>query len=1041
MPPIPRAAARGRRSVGSSRSAGWLLSLRGGVAWGAIFALAALDSSAASDAPGPAARQLRSAGPGPATREIRTGDSAAVLSPELAEQLARAAATSQVGFVAVLRTQADPLVLRIETERVARTEGRRAARAHGCQRLKQLARASQSAPLAYLEQRAWLGQVEEHRALWIANAIAGRATPEAIAGLAELPEIALLLWNPAVDVAQQLDEVVPGGGLRAAPAGAEGDAGLRPVIGWHLQRVGAPQAWAQGYTGAGVVVGVIDTGVDYTHPDLAGHLWVNEDEVPWNGIDDDFNGYVDDTLGWNFVMNNNNPMGAGASDHGTRAAGVVAGDGTSGTATGVAPQALIMSLKAAGSDWGDVVEAIQYAGDNGADVISMSLTQKWSSMPKPNYAFWRQITDNELAVGMLHANSIGNSGDEINVNPIPFNIGVPGSCPSAWVHPDQYLAGGVSAVLAVGSVDSLSVLSDFSSRGPFAWENITAVWPQYIYAMPPAYRDYPYSTGDGGLIKPDLLAPGEDVLSTRLGGGYLTFNGTSAACPHVSGALALLAQARPGITPAEAALALQLGAVDLGPPGKDNDYGAGLLNLPAAIHAAISLDNLASIRGTVIDAATGDSLSFAGVTILETAGADTTNAAGGYALYGVRPGMQTLEARRFGYFPDTAVVATLPGATVTVDFHLAAWPTGELSGVVRDADSGAPIAGARVEVPGALIAPRLTGPDGAFVFADFPAETLLAVQVVHFGHHRAAQAVAVPESGQATIEFELAYGVRDDFEIDQGWRIGHPTDTATDGIWVRCDPTGIWRGALPIQPEDDHTPDPGRICFVTGNGVPGAGENQNDVDGGRTTLTSPHFDGAWYWRPMVSFWLWYSNDGSFYVDDTLRVEISWTAGRTWEPLLTTHTAFHAWTHFSFALEELVTLSDSMCVRFIAADRGRDSSVEVAVDDFDVTGIPFASVNARAGPTALSFAGAQPSPLVPGGALAFTLPRPGTPLLELYDPVGRRVRRLGGRPLDAGEHRFIWDGADDGGRPCPRGVYLARLHGAGEVRSTKVVLVR
>jgi hypothetical protein len=719
----------------------------------------------------------------------------------------------------------------------------------------------------------------------------------------------------------------------------------------------------------------------------------------------------------------------------------VAGDGTSGIVTGVAPQARIMSLKAAGSDWSDVFEAIQYACDNGADVISMSLTQKWSFVPKPDYAFWRQATDNELAAGMLHANSIGNVGDELNVDPIPFNIGVPGSCPAAWVHPDQYLAGGVSAVIGVGSVDSSLGLSNFSSRGPFAWEDIAATWPAYPHPMPPAYRDYPYSTGEGGLIKPDLLAPGENVLSTRMGGGYLTFSGTSAACPHLAGAMALLAQARPGITPAEAALALQLGATDLGPPGKDNDYAAGALNLPEALRLVLGADGMVTIGGTVTDALTGDSLSLACVTILETSHVDTTNAAGGYALYGVRPGLQSLEARRFGYFPDTTIVATAPGSAVTIDFQLEPWPTGELTGIVRDSDSGAPIGGARIEVPGAPMAPRETGPDGSFVFADFPADTALVLRAVHFGHRWNDRTVAVPESGQAAIEFELAHGAADDFEIDQGWQIGRPGDTAVTGIWVRCDPTGIWDGTLPVQPEDDHTPDPGHVCFVTANGVPGSSENQNDVDGGCTTLTSPCFDATWYWQPVVSFWLWYSNDSSFYVDDTLRVEISRTAGRTWEPLLILRNACHEWTHLMFPLEEWITLSDSMCVRFIAADYRHDSAVEAAVDDFEILGVPFATVATTGDPAALRLLGARPSPLLPGGALAFTLPRGGSARLELFDAGGRRVRTLGGSAFDAGEHRLVWDGADEGGRPCPGGVYLARLRGAGQERAAKVVLVR
>ncbi len=963
------------------------------------------------------------------------------ITPPLARRLGDASPDAAVGFIVVCAQQADPVRLRIEAEQIAATEGRDAGRAYARGVLQQIASDSQGPLVAYLDQEVQAGRVQEYHSLWIANAVVGRATAAVIEALAAYESVDRIIWNPPVEPDQQIDEVVPAHGLRSKPArmGLPRD---EREIAWHVQAVGAPDVWGMGIDGSGVTVAIIDTGVDYTHPDLAGHIWENVDEVPWNHIDDDFNGFVDDTLGWNFVFDNNDPMGTGSTDHGTRAAGIVAGDGTSGTITGVAPAALIMPLRATGGDWGDVFAAIQYACDNGADVISMSSTQKWHFEPKPDYAFWRQVTDNELALGMLHANSIGNVGDELFLDPIPFNIGVPGSCPAAWVHPDQYLSGGVSATLGAGSVDSSVVLSDFSSRGPFAWEDIAAVWPEYPHPMPAEYLDYAYSTGEGGLIKPDLVAPGEDVLSTRMGGGYLTFTGTSASCPHLAGAMALMLQARPDITAGEVAMALQLTAVDLGPVGKDNDYAAGFLRADEAVWMALDLSTLSTVSGVVTDAVTGDSLAGVAVTALTAGVCDTTNAGGGYAIYGLRAGLRSIEARAFGYLPDTLIASTMPGMTTPLDVQLVPGPAAELSGTVTDAGSGLPITGARLELLATPLAAQLTDQDGFFRFASVPVDTQLVLRAVHFSHQWIDTTVVVSDSSAGIVDLALEYGVADDFEVDQGWQIGDPGDTALHGWWVRCDPNGVYDGSVVVQPEDDATPDPGRICFVTGNGVPGAGEHQNDVDGGRTTLTSPCFDATWYWQPVVSFYWWYSNDTSYFVDDTLRVEISNDAGRTWVPLIVTTTSNHAWTQLSVAIEEVTTLSDSMRVRFIAADTGEDSAVEVGVDDFAILGQAYAGLDDETPvPGETRFLGAQPNPFRPGGMLAFTLAREGRAQLEIYDPSGRCVRVLSTAELDAGPHRLAWDGADASGRLCARGVYFARLRTPGAAASGRIIVTR
>lgn len=126
--------------------------------------------------------------------------------------------------------------------------------------------------------------------------------------------------------------------------------------------------------GKGTVVAVIDTGVDYTHKDLADNIWVNEGEIPGNGIDDDGNGYVDDVYGVDFVDGDSDPMDE--HGHGTHVAGIIAMTPGNGGGVGVAYGAKIMCVRAGQANGSfastDIAKAIKYAADNGADVINMS---------------------------------------------------------------------------------------------------------------------------------------------------------------------------------------------------------------------------------------------------------------------------------------------------------------------------------------------------------------------------------------------------------------------------------------------------------------------------------------------------------------------------------------------------------------------------------------------------------------------------------------------------------------------------------------------
>ena len=267
---------------------------------------------------------------------------------------------------------------------------------------------------------------------------------------------------------------------------------------WGLDRIGAPEAWAMGYTGEGRVVAVLDTGVDWSHLSLSNNIWSNITEISGNSIDDDGNGYIDDVRGWDFAYNDNNPNDV--DGHGTHVAGIVAS---------VAPDVLIMPVKVLGDDGSgsttNIAAGIRYAADNGANVINMSLGGGGVS-PEINNAI-----DYATARGTLVVMAAGNAG---------------GSSPE---QPGAYAA---EHGLVVGAIDSNGNIASFSNRAGSA--------PQ----------DY---NGDGLAFPSYVTAAGVNVYSTIPGGSFASYSGTSMAAPHVAGAAAIVMGASPSLSPTEVA--------------------------------------------------------------------------------------------------------------------------------------------------------------------------------------------------------------------------------------------------------------------------------------------------------------------------------------------------------------------------------------------------------------------------------------------------------------------------------------------------------
>jgi len=322
----------------------------------------------------------------------------------------------------------------------------------------------------------------------------------------------------------------------------------------------APEAWAITTGSPSVIIASLDTGVDYTHPDMADKIWTNSREIPDNGIDDDGNGYVDDWRGWDFVNHDNDPMDDHEEQgmhvlHGTFTAGIAAAGSDNGIGVaGVAWRCPIMICKVIGADGSgledDCALAVQYAVDMGAKVINMSLAG--SDAP-----LLHQAVDYAWQKGCLCVCASGNEGV---------------TTPS---YPASY-----STALAVGAsneYDQRCTASDWGQGGS-------------------NYGDYL-----------DIVAPGNNILSCTSildfidpDNPYYILPGTSAATPFVSGAAALVWSLHPDWTNAQVMYQLLATADDIGAAGWDAETGWGRLNAYRALTETLaSSSTTASVKSAV----------------------------------------------------------------------------------------------------------------------------------------------------------------------------------------------------------------------------------------------------------------------------------------------------------------------------------------------------------------------------------------------------------------------------------------------------------
>ncbi|MBN2543607.1 S8 family serine peptidase [bacterium] len=390
--------------------------------------------------------------------------------------------------------------------------------------LKDYARNSQrelNGALTYLAEQ---GHVRSQENLWIANVVAVEADMEAINQLRGFPGIRAIISD------------LPGPALLFHT--------LAEDTSWGIAAVRALEVWHDfGIDGEGVLLAILDTGVEYNHRDLAGQIWRNAGEIPWDEVDNDSNGYVDDWVGYNFTDSTGQP--ADDEGHGTHVGGTMVGDGTMGRFTGVAPGAKLLICKVLDKNgagrqrhsW----QAIEYAVLMGADAMNLSIG--WTDANNEERSIWRTTIENAVAAGTAVIVAAGNEGGYGDA--APYNLRTPGDVPDA---------------ISIGSITSSGDISSFSSFGPTCWEEVSP------------FFDHPYPPG---LMKPDVVGPGSSIISSTIGGGYGSNSGTSMASPHVTGIVALMCQVDPELTPEGIKAILREEAIDLGPAGMDSLYGAG----------------------------------------------------------------------------------------------------------------------------------------------------------------------------------------------------------------------------------------------------------------------------------------------------------------------------------------------------------------------------------------------------------------------------------------------------------------------------------
>jgi subtilisin family serine protease len=349
--------------------------------------------------------------------------------------------------------------------------------------------------------------------LWIANAFAITANEKDIKTISELPNVAEVKkaeYNIFIEKDINKKKVKP-----------------TEDVQWSVKKVRADEVWQTfKIDGRGVVVGVLDTGIDGEHE-----------------------AFKDKVLAFRDFTADNSQTPVDKQGHGTHVSGSIAGLG----GVGVAPGANLIVARVFDSKGGTTTDVLLNAmqwmldpdGNPETNDAPRLVNNSWGSDDSTNRTFWVAV-ENWVTAGILPVFAAGNNGMWGG------KVGTPAGFPHSW------------AVAATTKTDTLAY---FSSQGPIAWDGET-------------------------LMKPDISAPGADIISCAIGGGYVSNSGTSMACPHMAGVAALMYQADPTLTIEQVRGLAEDLSTDLGTAGKDGKFGSGLVDAYKIIEKIMQNSNL-----------------------------------------------------------------------------------------------------------------------------------------------------------------------------------------------------------------------------------------------------------------------------------------------------------------------------------------------------------------------------------------------------------------------------------------------------------------
>lgn len=562
------------------------------------------------------------------------------IAPNLQAALAESAPDQPIRFIVHFQGAADFRHTSLPADKEAR-------RTFIVEQLQDTATASQAFLLSQLDSWQDNGHIRSYRPFWIINAIAIVGTPDVVDLIAARPEVERVALDESFELIQP--PAVPDPSL--VPMTQTRQAALSNS--WGLDRVRAPASWySLGIDGSGVTVAIMDTGVDWLHPDLfpnyRGNLGNGQSQHPGNWYHAAIPTYTTPIDLWG---------------HGTHVAGTAVGQ----NGIGVAPGAQWIAVAIA-DERGFIFESYGHAGfewllaPNGNPNLAPDVVNGSWGGAGTNTVFVEDVKALQAA-GILSVFAAGNFG------PFPGTIGAPGS---------------YTDTMSIGASDSRDEVAWFSSRGP---SPLTAE------------------------IRPHLVAPGTNIISAFPNNQYAIGIGTSMATPHMAGTAALLFSANPSLSLEAAQQAVLATAVPISTTHPNHNSGWGRLDAYAAL---TQITQWGRLRGTVTG--NGLPLPNISVTLKTPSGNQfpfTTDSAGLYDIR-VQPGSYGLTIHLFGYQPFSLSGLNIPNNnhTHTQNVNLIALPTGTVTGFARAVGTGAPLAATIAAVGTPAIA--MTDSNGAY---------------------------------------------------------------------------------------------------------------------------------------------------------------------------------------------------------------------------------------------------------------------------------------------------------------------------------------